>query len=216
MSWFEQDRKQASCRLSRFGAARWRSTFRLCEVIYISSSPELGFHVAALHLPLLFYSTPRTAFEFGIQTQIPLSAYTALALSRPIKPDTRIIVCFPETRYHFIGDLHQPLHNEDVAKGGNEIQVRWQRRDHNLHAVWDALILEKMTEHLDPASSTSVAKLWAGELVGEITGGKYAADKQTWLADFDPSDAHATAMAWSREANAYVCKNGEKSGFSCS
>jgi hypothetical protein len=29
---------------------------------------------------------------------------------------------------HFVGDLHQPLHNEDVSRGGNGIYVRWDER----------------------------------------------------------------------------------------
>ena len=44
---------------------------------------------------------------------------------------------------HFIGDLHQPLHNglsED--KGGNDIQVRWFNEGTNLHAVWDSKMIE--------------------------------------------------------------------------
>lgn len=26
---------------------------------------------------------------------------------------------------HFLGDVHQPLHTEDVCKGGNGIMVGW-------------------------------------------------------------------------------------------
>lgn len=44
---------------------------------------------------------------------------------------------------HFIGDLHQPLHNgisED--KGGNDFQVRWYNDGTNLHRVWDTQMIE--------------------------------------------------------------------------
>lgn len=46
---------------------------------------------------------------------------------------------------HLVGDLHQPLHaGEDRDKGGNLMQVRVNRRAHNLHAVWDYVLLERL------------------------------------------------------------------------
>jgi hypothetical protein len=42
---------------------------------------------------------------------------------------------------HFIGDIHQPLHVENVERGGNEISVCWHKAcHHNLHSVWDTTI----------------------------------------------------------------------------
>ncbi len=44
---------------------------------------------------------------------------------------------------HFIGDLHQPLHNgiaED--RGGNDIHVQWFHKKTNLHTVWDTKMIE--------------------------------------------------------------------------
>src|SRR5690606_13803783 len=44
-----------------------------------------------------------------------------------------------------IGDLHQPLHvGEDRDKGGNLTKVKVNRRTHNLHAVWDNVLLERL------------------------------------------------------------------------
>jgi hypothetical protein len=48
---------------------------------------------------------------------------------------------------HFIGDIHQPLHAEDLSRGGNDIPVafdghRTQRT--NLHSVWDSAIARKL------------------------------------------------------------------------
>lgn len=43
---------------------------------------------------------------------------------------------------HFIGDLHQPLHVGDHGdRGGNTVQVTWQGRPANLHAVWDTYLI---------------------------------------------------------------------------
>jgi len=39
---------------------------------------------------------------------------------------------------HFVGDLHQPLHDADNGdKGGNRRYVVFDRRPDNLHWVWD-------------------------------------------------------------------------------
>jgi hypothetical protein len=44
---------------------------------------------------------------------------------------------------HFVGDLHQPLHvGRSGDRGGNQTQVTWFRSPSNLHAVWDAEIIE--------------------------------------------------------------------------
>ncbi|RFU75815.1 nuclease s1 precursor [Trichoderma arundinaceum] len=109
---------------------------------------------------------------------------------------------------HFIGDLHQPLHNEDVGKGGTQIQVLWRRAGKDLHEVWDSSIPEKMTKPLRTGSN-EIAFQWAKELAREINDGKFAAKKQKWLEKFDPTDPIGTAMAWSNEANDYVCTHGE-------
>ncbi|KAI1025556.1 hypothetical protein LB506_001529 [Fusarium annulatum] len=105
---------------------------------------------------------------------------------------------------HFIGDLHQPLHNENVEKGGNGLAVTFDGRTFNLHHVWDSSIAEKLLGglHGDPFK---LANSWANQLAVEITDGKFAEAKDAWLKDLDFSDPISTALAWSREANALVC-----------
>ncbi|KAH8646430.1 putative nuclease S1 precursor [Ilyonectria robusta] len=105
---------------------------------------------------------------------------------------------------HFVGDLHQPLHNEDVARGGNDIFVKWDTREFNLHHIWDSSIAEKWIGGLR-GKPDHLAQKWANQLAIEITDGKFTADKETWLKDFDLNKPNGTAMAWSREANALVC-----------
>ena len=41
--------------------------------------------------------------------------------------------------FHFIGDVHQPLHVEALATGGNGIKTCFGRRcsGENLHSIWD-------------------------------------------------------------------------------
>src|SRR6202012_968337 len=38
---------------------------------------------------------------------------------------------------HFVGDVHQPLHVEDLAVGGNQICVKWKGRAHNAEEYYD-------------------------------------------------------------------------------
>lgn len=108
---------------------------------------------------------------------------------------------------HFVGDLHQPLHNEDVALGGNRIHVRWDGKDFNLHHVWDTSIAEKWIGGVR-GKPYPIAEKWANQLAGEINDGKFAVEKNAWLKDLNFEDATETAMAWSREANAFICTHG--------
>lgn len=109
---------------------------------------------------------------------------------------------------HFVGDLHQPLHNEDVSRGGNGIHVLWGGRELNLHHVWDSSILEKWLGGLR-GKPYPLAKRWATQLTDEISQGKWADEKDSWVKDINLADTNGTALAWSREANAIVCSHGE-------
>jgi len=49
---------------------------------------------------------------------------------------------------HFVGDLHQPLHDEDNHdKGGNTRYVVFERHPDNLHWVWDTGLLQHITRN---------------------------------------------------------------------
>jgi hypothetical protein len=49
---------------------------------------------------------------------------------------------------HFVGDLHQPLHDEDNGdKGGNERHVIFDGHLDNLHWVWDTGLLEHISRN---------------------------------------------------------------------
>jgi hypothetical protein len=69
---------------------------------------------------------------------------------------------------HFVGDLHQPLHDEDNDdKGGNRRHVIFDGHPDNLHWVWDVGLLEHINR--TPAA-------WAEELESRIT----PQDKAKW------------------------------------
>lgn len=61
---------------------------------------------------------------------------------------------------HFLGDIGQPLHCENLDVGGNSIAVTYSGSPTNLHTVWDT----KIPEHISGGSSKSIAKTWASGL----------------------------------------------------
>ncbi len=74
---------------------------------------------------------------------------------------------------HFIGDMHQPLHvGRKEDKGGNMIQIQWFGRGTNLHAVWDAKMIDfykmsysEMANNADEMSKEQVKFLQHGSIV---------------------------------------------------
>jgi hypothetical protein len=104
---------------------------------------------------------------------------------------------------HFIGDIHQPLHIEDVYTGGNDIPTCFRKAcaSVELHAVWDKYIVHKIVGL--PTSPThdqekSVAAEWATKL--------YKANKDQ-IPDqcADVNNSQQCTMSWATDANAYVC-----------
>lgn len=107
---------------------------------------------------------------------------------------------------HFLGDITQPLHNEDVAKGGNEIHLKFKRANANLHSSWDTFIPEEMNGVHHPPNVLPVALTWAHTLIDAIDNGIYHPVSAGWIKDDDVSNVEKSALRWSTEANALVCK----------
>ncbi|PNS14792.1 hypothetical protein CAC42_2021 [Sphaceloma murrayae] len=102
---------------------------------------------------------------------------------------------------HFLGDVHQPLHNENYAIGGNDVDVTFAGASRNLHGIWDTQIPERIR---GAAYSVAEAKEWATELVTEVKSGSYSASAASWKT-VNINDAKNQALKWSNEANDYVC-----------
>ncbi|CAI6333132.1 unnamed protein product [Periconia digitata] len=103
---------------------------------------------------------------------------------------------------HFVGDIHQPLHVENLAVGGNLINVTFEGASANLHRIWDS----DMPEKLIGGYALEDALDWSSSLLEDIkAGGKYANQSSTWLTGIDVNDAIASSMHWAQDANAYVC-----------
>jgi S1/P1 Nuclease len=72
---------------------------------------------------------------------------------------------------HFIGDLHQPLHDEDDRdKGGNTRHVIFDGRPDNLHWIWGTGLLEHINRNPEAL---------AAELESRIT----PQDREKWVRD---------------------------------
>ncbi len=71
---------------------------------------------------------------------------------------------------HFVGDLHQPMHvSRTEDKGGNTIQLNYEGKGTNLHAVWDSKLLDhqgldynQLAEKYDHVSDKQV-KEWQSD-----------------------------------------------------
>jgi len=107
---------------------------------------------------------------------------------------------------HFIGDLHQPLHDEGLEEGGNGINVTYDGDETNLHHIWDTEIVEQLAAGAD-------AEAFAKNLTASIKAGNYGWDGDSWLKGASLNNTLATAMIWASEANEYVCSDVLKSGI---
>lgn len=106
----------------------------------------------------------------------------------------------------FIGDVHQPLHDENLDKGGNGIPVTFGGKPTNLHAVWDTSIPEKIVGGCAPhGCALADAQRWASTLSQGILTGTYNSVAASWLLGIDLSDPVSSTMIWATEANTYVC-----------
>lgn len=111
---------------------------------------------------------------------------------------------------HFIGDLHQPLHDENLEVGGNDIAVTWDGADSNLHHIWDTEMITKITG----GTTLATAKTWSTTLTTAIKTGTYKSEKSSWLEGIDVSDPITTTISWAKEANAYNCAEVFQKGLS--
>ncbi|KAK3336844.1 phospholipase C/P1 nuclease domain-containing protein [Cercophora scortea] len=128
--------------------------------------------------------------------------YTSRLLSPASSEQDRAIAA--KFIVHFIGDIHQPLHDEDVAKGGNGIIVTFDHVRLNLHHVWDSSIAEKAVGGVR-RQPYAEARRWADELTAKINDGKFNVSTASWLEGVDLADPVSSAMVWAREGNAFVC-----------
>ncbi|CAE6381072.1 unnamed protein product [Rhizoctonia solani] len=57
---------------------------------------------------------------------------------------------------HFLGDIHQPFHLTGEALGANQIKAKWNKRDTNLHTVWDDHFIDHQVLFVDAVEYTNI------------------------------------------------------------
>jgi hypothetical protein len=63
---------------------------------------------------------------------------------------------------HFVGDIHQPLHDEDDGdKGGNTRHVIFDGKPDNLHWIWDTGLLEHINRNPEALAAEMESKITA-------------------------------------------------------
>ena len=120
---------------------------------------------------------------------------------------------------HFVGDIHQPLHTEDLARGGNDIPVQFEghrTQRTNLHSVWDSSIARKLNGLSFDAHAVEekpAAVKWAAQLAERVKlSSSLTASEDSELglslADecTDLADPNRCGIEWATESNALVCK----------
>ena len=91
---------------------------KTCDIIYERDCPEEGCIVSAI----ANYSTRAVQKDVGLAEQQKALKWVV----------------------HFVGDVHQPLHVENLEVGGNLINVTFDGARTNLHAAWDTAIPQKL------------------------------------------------------------------------
>ncbi|KAF2004367.1 hypothetical protein P154DRAFT_41875 [Amniculicola lignicola CBS 123094] len=102
---------------------------------------------------------------------------------------------------HFLGDIHQPLHVENLEIGGNTINVTFDGVATNLHHIWDSNMMEKLIG----GYNLTDAQKWATSLTKSIKKGKYESQSKKWTKGMSLKDKVGSALIWARDANSYMC-----------
>lgn len=102
---------------------------------------------------------------------------------------------------HFLGDIQQPLHDEAIAIGGNQINVDWNGTVVNLHHIWDTEMPTKLAGQFTPEN----VKAWTKKIVKELEFGQFRHHKWDWASCTDIDAGAACPLVWAREANSFVC-----------
>ena len=103
---------------------------------------------------------------------------------------------------HFLGDITQPLHDEALEVGGNDIAVTWDGTPTNLHACWDTQMVEKAA---GGPNSTATLNSFSAELIARIDTGAYSSQKAGWVSCANIKTAQTCALGWAQDANQINC-----------
>jgi len=106
--------------------------------------PETGpWHYVDIPLRAPGYNRRRDC-PHGNCIVVKLPQFLRVLADRKAAPRVRLEVL--KWVVHLVGDIHQPLHNEDHDDfGGNKVKLVYFGQPTNLHKIWDTGILEQAT-----------------------------------------------------------------------
>ncbi|MCJ1476195.1 hypothetical protein MMC13_004860 [Lambiella insularis] len=179
-----------------------------CDVVYSRDCGTGGCVISAINNYVTL-----SPFPFLIPSpSFPVSTLTPPQTARIQNPKLSSTDTAEALKFlvHFIGDIHQPLHDENYDLGGNDVSVTFAGTSTNLHAVWDTYIPEKYAG----SDTLPNASKWAATLTTAIKSGAYKSQAAGWLAGVNLTNPIATATLWASQANAFVCSEVVPSGWS--
>ncbi|KAJ5836271.1 S1/P1 nuclease [Penicillium robsamsonii] len=150
---------------------------------------------------------PPTSCNVDYERDCPAEGCSISAIANYTQRAGNLKLSTPETAealrflVHIIGDLVQPLHDENYEVGGNGIEVTFDNYTDNLHSDWDTYIPQKLVG----GSSLEDAQGWAESLVHEIKAGSYKKEAKKWTKGDDIGNTIKSATRWAADANAYIC-----------
>jgi S1/P1 Nuclease len=121
---------------------------------------------------------------------------------------------------YFVGDMHQPLHDEDDGdKGGNARHVIFYGKPDNLHWVWDTGLLEHINRNPEALAAELESRItprdraeWEKGTVEDwvLEGHRLAATVA--YGDLDSQNPAPITAAYERQADAVIKLQLEKAG----
>ncbi|KAF3912528.1 hypothetical protein ABW20_dc0108479 [Dactylellina cionopaga] len=130
-----------------------------------------------------------------------IANYTARAMDEKLSTEERTDAL--KFIVHFLGDITQPLHTENLDVGGNEISVKWGDASSktNLHAIWD----KNIPETLAGGSTTACAESFAKAIIADIEAGIYKDEKAQWNSCTSIDATANCPKEWATDTNKFVC-----------
>lgn len=105
---------------------------------------------------------------------------------------------------HFFGDITQPLHVEDRARGGNSLKILFGKKTINLHHLWDTeLVVARI-------SKFGTQEAYVRYLLGEIKNGQYSKQVSSWISSRSYNETSEfgnslVAIDYAQDSNQFDC-----------
>jgi hypothetical protein len=121
---------------------------------------------------------------------------------------------------HFVGDMHQPLHDEDDAdKGGNSRHVIFDGHPDNLHWVWDTGLLDHINRNAEALAIELESRItlqdraeWARGTIEDWVMEGHRLAQTVAYGDLDSQNPAPITSAYEQQADPVIELQLEKAG----